>query len=157
MRTHYEINTLAPLLLFQASWPLLQASPTASPKFVVVSSAAGSLAGVESNPFCLTAYATSKAAVNMVVKQISWSCKDKGLCAFVLHPGWVQTDMGNSAASMAGLEEAPVTVRESVEGLVAVVGLVEILMCTFGGVRVVLTFIVCRSTEPQEKRRLDSS
>lgn len=44
-------------------------------------------------------------------------------------PGGVQTDLGNLGASMAGMEKAPVTVKGSSEGLVAVVGF-EILMWT---------------------------
>ncbi|PNP85011.1 hypothetical protein FNYG_01536 [Fusarium nygamai] len=44
MMDHFKINSVAPLLVFQATWPLLHA--TKAPKFVTISSGAGSL-GVE--------------------------------------------------------------------------------------------------------------
>lgn len=34
-----------------------------------------------------------------------------------MDPGFVQTDMGNTAAQTSGMEEAPTTVDESVDGL----------------------------------------
>ena len=39
MRAHFEINATAPLLLFQAAWPLLQRS--AEPRFFAMSSSVG--------------------------------------------------------------------------------------------------------------------
>jgi hypothetical protein len=43
-----------------------------------------------------------------------------GLCFMVLC-SWVQTDMGNAGAKAFGLEEAPLSVDESVHGIVHVV------------------------------------
>ena len=39
------------------------------------------------------------------------------MTAFVVCPGHAQTDMGDAAARAFGLEEAPVTVADSVKGL----------------------------------------
>ena len=39
------------------------------------------------------------------------------LVAFPLHPGFVQTDMGNGAARMLGREEASTTVDDDVKAL----------------------------------------
>ena len=36
----------------------------------------------------------------------------------VLNVGWVQTEMGNAAAAATGKKEAPVTVEQSVGGIV---------------------------------------
>jgi norsolorinic acid ketoreductase len=54
------------------------------PRFVVLSSDAGSIGGIEHN-FPLTAYAASKAAVNFIVRQMH--CKYQNLIAFPIHPG----------------------------------------------------------------------
>jgi norsolorinic acid ketoreductase len=43
------------------------------------------------------------------------------LTAFVLSPGWCQTDMGNTGAQAFGLEQAPVTVQESCAGMIKVI------------------------------------
>lgn len=40
------------------------------------------------------------------------------LIAFPIHPGWVQTDMGNAGAKANGLEEAPTSVEECVSGMI---------------------------------------
>ncbi len=92
MSDHFVINTIAPLLLFQATAPLLKASST--PKFVVLSSGAGSLSQVEDLPVENTAYGTSKAAVNFVARRIHYENPD--LIAFPINPGWLQTDVGHS-------------------------------------------------------------
>lgn len=62
-RELFEINTLGPLRLFQAVLPLLK--PGA--KFLVMSSATGSIAGALEMPFGVGAYGMSKAAVNYLV------------------------------------------------------------------------------------------
>lgn len=67
--------------------------------------------------------------------------------------GWVQTQLGNLRATMAGILEAPVTFRDSVEGLVAQVGLGRSTLMQVGLV-VVLTFVVLyRSTKLHERKR----
>ena len=48
------------------------------------------------------------------------NAEDEWLDAFVLDPGFVQTEMGNKGARTFGMEEAPTTVDESVGGMVNV-------------------------------------
>lgn len=43
---------------------------------------------------------------------------------------WVQTDMGNAGAAVAGLESAPVTIDDSVKGILKNVS--EAIKCTIG-------------------------
>jgi len=43
--------------------------------------------------------------------------ENKFLISFPIHPGWVQTDMGNQGAVANGLEQAPTTIEDSVAGL----------------------------------------
>lgn len=61
----FEINALAPLLLYQAVQPLLEKS--AKPIYVVVSTVAGSISLVESEGLAAAvAYGASKAATNFI-------------------------------------------------------------------------------------------
>ena len=60
--------------------------------FAFVSSMMGSIGGM-SGPNGVT-YRASKAALNAVVKAASLEYVAKDIKAFVMHPGWVQTDMG---------------------------------------------------------------
>ncbi|KAK1462389.1 aflatoxin biosynthesis ketoreductase nor-1 [Colletotrichum cuscutae] len=88
-----QVNTLGPIRLFQAFKPLLDKST--SPKWVSVSSGAGSITNCEKYmAFYAGAYGVSKAAQD-------W---------FTVH---VQTEMGNIGARIMGLKEAPHTIEES--------------------------------------------
>ena len=66
--------------------------------FVFISSEMGSIGGMSgpNGPI----YRASKAALNSVVKATSLEYASKGICAFVMHPGWVQTDMGGAGAAI---------------------------------------------------------
>jgi len=113
VREHFEVNAVAPLLLFQAVWPLLERSN--APKFVVISTGVASISQMGEWPIAATAYGGSKVMLNYFVRKIH--CENEKLVAFPINPGWVQTDMGNMGARSAGMKEAPTTVEESVSGL----------------------------------------
>jgi len=115
LQDHLITNTVSVLALIQATWPLLKLS--ANPKFVPVSSTLGSIGDLEKWPMNATAYGASKAAVNWITKNLH--VENPSLIAFPVHPGWVQTDMGNAGAVANGLKEAPTTVKDSVDGIVA--------------------------------------
>jgi len=116
VREHFEVNTLGPLILFQASYKLLKNS--ASPKFIVLSSGMASIGDMDNLPFPNTAYGSSKAAANYITKKINQENQDINLIAFPISPGWVQTDMGNRGAMAFGLGIAPVTLQQSVDGII---------------------------------------
>lgn len=102
-RKTFEVNVYTPMRVVQATLPLLQKSP--SPLIVNISSLMGSIADNSSGSYY--GYRMSKTALNMFTKSLSVDYpKVKTLC---MHPGWVQTDMGGSGAS--------VTPEKSVNGL----------------------------------------
>lgn len=88
MLDHFTINAVGPLLLFQATSCLLSASPT--PKFVAISSGAGSIGGMDKLMVENTAYGSSKTALNFITRKIHF--ENSHLIAFSINPGWLQTD-----------------------------------------------------------------
>jgi NAD(P)-dependent dehydrogenase (short-subunit alcohol dehydrogenase family) len=55
------------------------------------------------------AYRSSKAAANMVVKNMAVDLRGRGITVIALNPGWVRTDMGS--------QRAPLSPAQSVEGM----------------------------------------
>ena len=112
-----EVNVVGPLRLYQHFHSLL--SRSSQPKFVVVSSATASNAAMESIATLPTAsYSSSKAAINHIVRKIHF--EQSNLCAFPIHPGTVQTELGELSARVRGLAKAPVTLPDCVRSLVTV-------------------------------------
>jgi len=112
---HYEVNVLGPVILFQGLRQVLLKS--SDPKFVAISSAAGSIGQVL--PLQDTPYSSSKAALNLVIQKMAR--EDPSLTAISMSPGWVQTEMGNFGATSNGLKEAPVKLPDSLNGIVKVI------------------------------------
>ncbi|WVQ71178.1 hypothetical protein IAR50_000703 [Cryptococcus sp. DSM 104548] len=113
----YQVNTRGPLLLYQATRPLLKDNGT----FVVISSLAGSL---QRTFFWETVglYGASKAAVNYLTRTIHYEESD--LKAFTIHPGVVDTKMAREAwkrmdGKPPGMESE--TVDEVIPGIVQVI------------------------------------
>ncbi|KAH6714193.1 hypothetical protein BKA61DRAFT_551591 [Leptodontidium sp. MPI-SDFR-AT-0119] len=117
VRRHFEVNTIGPLTLIQAFMPLLLAS--SSPKFLVITSSIGSIADMESFPVPFFAYGISKSAANYLVRKIAFENPTVVSAAF--NPGWVQTEMGTTAALGVGMTEAPMTLEASIEGMVKLI------------------------------------
>ncbi|KIW66425.1 hypothetical protein PV04_05760 [Phialophora macrospora] len=126
MLEHYTVNVVGVVTLFRAVRPLLLRTAATgtnarTPKFVTMSSAAGTIGAQDRAPVPNAAYGPSKAALNWVTMKIHLENKDQGLCSFPIHPGWVQTDMGNAGAVAFGLEKAMLTLEESIPGIVDVI------------------------------------
>lgn len=90
----FLVNTMAPLKIAEA---LISNLDLGTGKTIAtLSSKMGSVDDNTSGGAYL--YRSSKAAVNMVVKSLSLDLAPRGIRAVVLHPGWVQTDMGGPNA-----------------------------------------------------------
>ena len=61
-------------------------------------------------------YATSKAALNMLVKGLAANLQAKGVIVVALSPGWVRTDMGGAGAPLAP-ETSVAGLRQVIAGL----------------------------------------
>ncbi|KAL2127945.1 hypothetical protein VTI74DRAFT_9935 [Chaetomium olivicolor] len=112
IQEHVNVNVLGVVSLYQATRDLLQQS-TARPIFAAIGSLAGSLG--QQPPVPSASYGPSKAMLNWYGVRIN--AEDEWLTAFILDPGWVQTDMGNRAARAWGMGEAPVELNDSADGM----------------------------------------
>lgn len=108
MRRGFEVNTIAPLRLTEVLLPSLRGSSVK--KVMFLSSQMGSIADNGSGGSY--AYRMSKTALNMGVRSMSRDLAGDGFITFVVHPGWVQTDMGGP--------NAKITTEQSVAGMLAV-------------------------------------
>lgn len=91
------VNAIAPLKLTEAFLPHLLAGQK---KLVVfLTSKMGSIADNSSGGAYI--YRSSKAALNAAVKSLSIDLAPRGITTLLLHPGWVQTDMGGPNALVA--------------------------------------------------------
>ncbi|KAI1808622.1 NAD(P)-binding protein [Daldinia bambusicola] len=115
MRRLMEVNVYGVLRLFQATLPLLRKA--AAPKFVTIGSGVGSIEEMYHYPNAV--YGPSKVAVHWLTKSINQDEDD--IIAFVIDPGWTQTEMGDTSAKSVGLDSAPVTVTESCDGIFKVI------------------------------------
>lgn len=107
-----EGNTLAPMRIAEGFVDhMARAKPG---KLVNISSILGSIANNTSGGNY--AYRSSKAALNMVTKGLSVDLEPRNIIVVSVHPGWVQTDMGNF-----GGRTADVTPAESVRALLKLI------------------------------------
>jgi NAD(P)-dependent dehydrogenase (short-subunit alcohol dehydrogenase family) len=107
-RQTLEVNTLAPLMMAQAF--VEHVARSKERKLIAISSRLGS---ITHNAGGMYAYRASKTALNMEWRSLSIDTAGKGLICAVLHPGWVQTDMGGSSA--------PITIDQSVPAMVKLI------------------------------------
>lgn len=99
------VNTVGPMRVTQALLPNLRAGKIR--KIINITSELGSIAGNSSGSFY--GYRESKAALNMFTKSLAAELRPEGFTCMVLHPGWVQTDMGG--------RNAPLSVEVSASGI----------------------------------------
>lgn len=104
MERQFRVNTLGPLRVTAA----LLGNLKPGSKAFVITSAMGSISDNTSGGYY--GYRVSKAAVNMAFRSLSVDLVDRGVGVFMLHPGYVVTDMTG--------HQGHVTADQSAEGLI---------------------------------------
>lgn len=101
----FRVNSMAPLKMAEAFVKNLALGQ--QKKIINITSKMGSIDDNTSGHHYL--YRSSKTALNMVTRSLAIDLAPLGITAIVMHPGWVQTDMGGFSA--------PTTVQQSIAGM----------------------------------------
>ena len=100
----YNVAAVGPLRVIKAFLPLLKKADTTA-LIANISSEAGSIGKCFRTDYI--DYGMSKAALNMATKTLHNHFKDDPqLNIICVHPGWVRTNVGNSAAPFGSYEQA---------------------------------------------------
>jgi NAD(P)-dependent dehydrogenase (short-subunit alcohol dehydrogenase family) len=91
----FRINAIAPLQMAEAF--VEQVARSERKMMVAITSGMGSIDDSSGGSY---AYRASKAALNMSYHNLALDLKARGIIAFVINPGWVQTDMGGARAPL---------------------------------------------------------
>ena len=103
----FNVNTLGPLRVTQAFFPLLERG---TDKLLVnISSNAASIGDTTREK--MLDYCMSKAALNMESRILQNSFHQKGIKVLALHPGWVRTDSGGPNNPLSPEESAAYIMR----------------------------------------------
>ncbi len=109
----FQVNTIGPFRVAEAFHEHLKSGE--NPKMLTVSSQLGASTLSMLDNY---AYSSSKAAVNKVMQILATEWRQDSISVALIHPGWVQTDMGGP--------EADITPQESVEGIRQVIGIMTL-------------------------------
>lgn len=110
MRRQFEVNALGPLRVAQA----LLGQLGEGARIGIVTSRMGSVAdNTSGNSY---GYRASKAAVNAIGKSLAMDLKPRGIAVFLLHPGYVATDMVGGTGDVSP-EQAAVQLIERLDTL----------------------------------------
>lgn len=105
----FEVNAVGPVRVTRALLPLLRTGRKTVN--ALITSRMGSIADNETGG--AWAYRMSKAALNMAGRNMMHGLTYMGIRTYILHPGWVRTDMGG--------EQAPLAPAEAVQALVGTI------------------------------------
>lgn len=100
MRRQFEVNALAPLRVVQA----LAGNLGPGGRIGIITSRMGSMADNGSGGYY--GYRASKAAVNAIGRSLAMDLRDRGIAVFLLHPGFVATDMVGGRGDIAPAQAA---------------------------------------------------
>ncbi|HZJ53412.1 MAG TPA: SDR family oxidoreductase [Myxococcaceae bacterium] len=104
----FNVNAVGTLRVVRTLLPRLREGK--GKKIVNLTSVLGSIADATGGRF---AYRMSKTALNMATRILAEDLRGEGFRTVALHPGWVQTRMGGSAA--------PVPPEQSIRGMLGII------------------------------------
>ncbi|MBM3580819.1 MAG: SDR family oxidoreductase [Alphaproteobacteria bacterium] len=108
----FETNVMGPMMISEALADHVARSERKT--IIALTSLMGSIAETQSGGGYI--YRSSKAALNMVMKGLTYTLKPRKISVVMLHPGWVRTDMGGASAHL-GIEESVTAMRRVIAGL----------------------------------------
>lgn len=111
VRRQFEVNAIGPLRVAQA----LRGNLGQGSKVAILTSRMGSVADNGSGAYY--GYRASKAAVNAIGKSLAIDLAPRGVAVYLLHPGYVATDMVNGHGDIS-----PEVAAERLAGVVAGLG-----------------------------------
>jgi NAD(P)-dependent dehydrogenase (short-subunit alcohol dehydrogenase family) len=100
VRRQFEVNAIGPLRVAHA----LLGQLGKGSKVGIITSRMGSVADNNSGGYY--GYRASKAAVNAIGKSLAVDLKPRGIAVFLLHPGYVATDMVDGAGDITPTQSA---------------------------------------------------
>lgn len=100
IRRQLEVNALGPLRVAQALVPQLRVGS----RIGIVTSRMGSVSDNDSGGYY--GYRASKAAVNAIGRSLAIDLKPRGVAVFLLHPGYVATDMVGGSGDVSPEQSA---------------------------------------------------
>ncbi len=106
-----RVNTIAPVKMAEAFVEHVACS--AQRKIVTITSGVGSIANADGRAL---GYRSSKAAANMLMRNLSFDLAPRGVATAAVCPGWVRTRMGGPGATLEAADSIA-GVRRVVEGL----------------------------------------
>lgn len=123
LREVSNVETFSFVSLLKATHPLLEASAeknksagAVAPKLLALTSNGAQIIDMDPTiPAKIGVYGASKAALNCLVRRIHF--ENPWLTAWVMNPGFVQTDTGNTDARLWSMERAPQALEDVVPGL----------------------------------------
>jgi NAD(P)-dependent dehydrogenase (short-subunit alcohol dehydrogenase family) len=122
-REEFEMNTISIINLLRSFLPLIRKSSTK--KITILTSQLGSVEIGFKLPGLANAYSISKAALNMLARKWAAVLKMEGVTMFLVHPGWVETDIGNEIEgwmSKYAPQAKKLSTEASAKGVVKVAG-----------------------------------
>lgn len=108
-----NVNVTGPMLVTRHLLPLIRHG--VEPMIVNISSQLGSMQ-LAAHMGSDTSYCVSKAALNMYSIKAAAALKTEGIGVVMLHPGWVQTDMGGTEAQMT-IDESCAAIVTTIQSL----------------------------------------
>ena len=112
-----RVNAAGPMVLTRALLPRLEEADGAT--VVNISSQQGSMWYAADHDGYDIGYSASKAALNAITVRTAALLEPSGITVVAVHPGWVRTDMGTSAAPLSG-EESAAAILQTVSNLTIV-------------------------------------
>ncbi|WP_119462806.1 SDR family oxidoreductase [Rhodospirillaceae bacterium SYSU D60014] len=108
----FRTNTIAPLKMAEHFIEHLERG--GQKRIISLTSRMGSIADNTGGGYYV--YRSSKAGLNAVTKSLAIDLAPRGIVAIVFHPGWVQTEMGGSGATLSPADSVR-AMRAKIAGL----------------------------------------